>query len=413
MTQTVPQQSPSKARPVERQRKTEGIGALVIGGDHPGLAIARSLGKRGIPVYVIDDQHSISVYSKYPSRVVRVKDLRDPQKTVDSVMEVGQKYGLQDWVLFPTRDETVMAISQQRDRLDEFFRVTTPPWESTRSAWDKNNTYKLAEELAIPAPRTWNVASAEELKGLYPRLPLAIKPAIKENFFYATGAKAWRADTPEQLQQLFAAAAKQIPCQEIMIQEIIPGDGECQLSYCAFFRDGQAHSSLVATRKRQHPREFGRAATYVETRELPEIEELGQRFLKAIDFYGIGEVEFKRDARDGKYKLLDVNARAWGFHALGPVAGVDFPYLLFADQMGYPVERARARPGVGWLRLITDLPVVARDLLSGYLTPSMYLESIRRTKIESVFASADPWPSILEFALLPYFIMKKLPIFSR
>ena len=62
MTQTVPQESPNKARPAERRRKTEGIGAVVIGGDHPGLAIARSLGKRGIPVYVIDDQHSISVW---------------------------------------------------------------------------------------------------------------------------------------------------------------------------------------------------------------------------------------------------------------------------------------------------------------------------------------------------------------
>jgi D-aspartate ligase len=413
MTQAVPQESPNKARPVERLRKTEGIGAVVIGGDHPGLAIARSLGKRGIPVYVIEDQHSISAHSKYPKRVVRVDDLRDPQKTVDAVLKVGEKYGLRDWVLFPTRDETVMAISQQRERMDEFFRVTTPPWESTRSAWDKNNTYKLAEELGIPAPRTWNVTGPDELKSLYSRLPLAIKPAIKENFFYATGAKAWRADTSEELQQLFNAAAKQIPCNEIMIQEIIPGDGESQLSYCAFFRDGVAHSSLVATRKRQHPREFGRAATYVETTELPEIEELGQRFLKAIDFYGIGEVEFKRDARDGKYKILDVNARAWGFHALGPAAGVDFSYLLFADQMGYPVEPARARPGVGWLRLITDLPVAASDLLTGYLSPSKYFDSIRRTKVESVFASGDPWPSFVEFALLPYFVMKKLPMFSR
>ena len=157
MTQAVPQESPNKARPVERRRKTERIGAVVIGGDHPGLAIARSLGKRGIPVYVIEDQHSISAHSKYPKRVVRVDDLRDPRKTVDAVLQVGEKYGLRDWVLFPTRDETVMAISQQRDRVDEFFRVTTPPWESTRSAWDKNNTYKLAEELGIPAPRTWNV----------------------------------------------------------------------------------------------------------------------------------------------------------------------------------------------------------------------------------------------------------------
>jgi D-aspartate ligase len=408
MKESAAQTSAGNASVMERRRLTEGIGALVIGGDHPGLAIARSLGKRGIPVYILDDQHSISVYSKYATRVLRAKDLRDPRNTVDSVLEIGQQHGLRDWVLFPTRDETVMAFSQERERLSEFFRVTTPEWETTRWAWDKNNTYKLAEGLAIPAPRTWNVSSAEELSELYPRLPLAIKPAIKENFFYATGAKAWRAETPEQLQKLFRAAAKKIPYSEIMIQEIIPGGGESQLSYCAFFRDGKAPSSLVATRMRQHPREFGRAATYVETTDLPEIEELGQRFLKAIDFYGIAEVEFKRDSRDGQYKILDVNARAWGFHALGPAAGVDFPYLLFADQMGYPVEPARGRAGVGWLRLITDCPVALREMLGGHMTPKSYLQSIRRTKVESVFCPTDPLPSALEFALFPYFAAKKL-----
>ena len=413
MKPAVSQEASSDVPATRPPRRTEGIGALVIGGDHPGLAIARSLGKRGIPVYILDDQHCISVSSKYATRVVRTEDLRDPEKTVDAVLEVGERYGLRDWVLFPTRDETVMAFSKYLDRLSEFFRVTTPKWETTRWAWDKNNTYKLAEELSIPAPRTWNVASAEELPELYPKLPLAIKPAIKENFFYATGAKAWRADTPEQLQNLFHSAAKQIPCNEIMIQEIIPGDGDSQLSYCAFFRDGGAHSSLVATRKRQHPREFGRAATYVETTELPEVEEFGQRFLKAIDFYGIVELEFKRDARDGQLKLLDVNARAWGFHALGPAAGVDFPYLLFADQMGYPIERARARAGVGWLRLVTDIPVALRDILSGYMSPTKYFQSLRRTKVESVFSSSDPLPSALEFALFPYFVAKKLQKISR
>jgi hypothetical protein len=32
---------------------------------------------------------------------------------------------------------------------------------------------------------------------------LAIKPALKENFFYATGAKAWRAQTMEELRQIY------------------------------------------------------------------------------------------------------------------------------------------------------------------------------------------------------------------
>jgi len=393
---------------VESPRRREGVGALVIGGDHPGLAIARSLGSRGIPVYVLEDQHCISSYSRYVSRVIHVPDLRNETKTVESVLEVGKRYGLRDWVLFPTRDETVMAFSLHRDRLSEFFRVTTPGWETTRWAWDKNNSYKLAEQLGIPSPRTWNVQSADELPSLYSKLPLAIKPAIKENFFYATGAKAWRAETPDRLQKLFRAAAQRIPIGEIMLQEIIPGNSECQISYCAFFRDGSAHSSLVAKRLRQHPREFGRAATYVETVELPEVEELSLRLLRAINYYGIVEVEFKQDPRDGKYKLLDINARAWGFHALGQAVGVDFPYLLFADQVGRSIEPCRGGAGVGWLRLVTDAPVALSDLVGGHLSIGSYLQSIRRTRVESVFCLKDPLPSAAEFLLLPYFATKKL-----
>ena len=389
------------------QRKLD-VGAFVIGGDHPGLAVARSLGRRGIPVCVLDDQLSVSRYSRYPRRVITVKDLRDPEKTVDSVLEVGHRYGLRDWVLFPTRDETVMAFSRHRERLAEFFRVTTPDWESARQAWDKNNTYRLAEQIGILAPKTWHVRSAEELPALYANLPLAIKPAVKEHFFYATGAKAWRADTPEQLQRLFAAAASRIDVNEIMIQEIIPGGGDCQLSYCVFFRDGIAHSSLTARRLRQHPREFGRAATYVETADVPEVAELAERFLRAIDFYGIAEVEFKQDPRDGQYKVLDVNIRSWGFLSLGQAVGVDFPYLLFADQLGYPIERCTGRPGVGWLRVLTDTPVALTEILSGRLTLSDYVQSVRRTGTESVFSWDDPLPSIAEFVLLPYFVMKKL-----
>ncbi len=386
---------------------SEQVGAIVIGGEHPGLGIARSLGRRGIPIIVIDDQHSVSQFSKYVTRVVRVKDLRDEEKTVESVMQVGQQYGLKGWVLYPTRDETVAAFSRHRDRLAEFFRVTTACWETVRWAWDKKNTYDRALELGIPVPHTYNPRTEAELAELYSHLPLAIKPAVKENFFYATGAKAWRAETPDQLNDLYRKAIRQVKAEEILIQEIIPGDGQQQYSYCAFFRDGKAHSTLVARRMRQHPREFGRAATYVETIDLPEIEELSERFLRDIDYYGLVEVEFKQDPRDGQYKLLDVNARTWGFHSIGGPAGVDFPYLLYADQVGKTVEHARGRAGVGWLRLITDLPTAASYLWDGELGLRSYWRSLVRTRTESVFCLRDPMPSVAEVLMLPYLVKQK------
>lgn len=386
---------------------SEKVGAVVIGGEHPGLGIARSLGRRGIPICIIDDQHSISQFSRYATRVVRVKDLRDEKNTVDNVMEIGHRYGLKGWVLFPTRDETVAAFSRHRERLAEFFRVTTPAWETVRWAWDKKNTYDRAAELGIPVPRTYNVMTEKDLAGLYNRLPLAIKPAVKENFFYATGDKAWRAETPEQLNNLFRRARQQIRPEEILIQEIIPGSGLQQYSYCAFFRDGEAQSTLVARRLRQHPREFGRAATYVETIEHPEVEELSERFLKAINYYGLVEVEFKQDPRDGQLKMLDVNARTWGFHSLGVPAGVDFPYLLYADQVGRSVEPSRAKAGVGWLRAITDVPTVASDLWASELSLRSYLRSLRNTRTESVFCLRDPLPTLAEVLMLPYLAAKK------
>jgi predicted ATP-grasp superfamily ATP-dependent carboligase len=158
---------------------------------------------------------------------------------------------------------------------------------------------------------------------------------------------------------------------------------------------------------RQHPHEFGRAATYVETIDLPVIEELSERFLRAINYYWLVEIEYKLDARDGRYKLLDVNARICGFHALGFPAGVDFPYLLFADQLGIEVERCRGKAGIGWLRLLTDLPTAFSDVAHGHVRLNSYFDSLRKTRIESVFCLDDPLPSFAEAMLVPYLMCKR------
>ena len=47
---------------------------MVLGGDSQGLGIARSLGRHGIPVCVIDDETSISRASRYVQHSVRVRD---------------------------------------------------------------------------------------------------------------------------------------------------------------------------------------------------------------------------------------------------------------------------------------------------------------------------------------------------
>ena len=381
----------------------------MIGGDYQGLGIVRSLGRQGVPVCVVDDELSISRYSRYCAKFVKLTNLRDERVTVDSLLELGKRLGLDGWVLYPTREELVAALSRHRSELSEMFRVPTPDWESVKWAWDKRNTYSLARELDIPTPVThYNLENLDELHQLHSLTPpFAIKPAIKEHFFYTTKAKAWLANSHAELRTLFHKASELAPCGEIMVQELIPGGGSQQFSYCAFFCDGEAVGKMVVRRRRQHPLQFGRASTYVETLDIPILEELSERFLRAIDYYGLVELEYKLDPRDSQYKLLDVNARTWGYHSLGAEAGVDFSYMLYADQIGLPVSVCKGRPGVGWVRTTTDLPAALIGILSGDTSLKGYLRSLRSCSAEAVFSLSDPVPGLAEVALIPYLAVKR------
>jgi D-aspartate ligase len=397
-----------RARPTRVARRVRGdVGALVVGGDYQGLGIVRSLGRAGVPTCIVDDERSIAAYSRYATYALRVPDLRDEVRTVETILEIGTRLRLDGWVLYPTREETVAAISRHRAMLGDVFRVPTPDWNAIQWVWDKRNTYRLARRVGIPTPRTWYPADRADLAAVDAEPPYAIKPAIKEHFLYTTRAKAWRADSRAELAQRFAEAAALVGPGEVMIQELIPGDGQRQFAYCAFFKQGDAVGSMVVRRQRQHPPEFGRASTFVETIELPELESLSKRFLRAIDYYGLVELEYKLDQRLGQYKLLDVNARTWGYHTIGPRAGVDFPRLLFADQLQQRVARCRAEPGITWIRLATDVPTAALELLHRRLDWRAYLRSVKRVDVESVFARDDPLPGLAELALIPYLAVKR------
>jgi D-aspartate ligase len=382
-------------------------GALVIGGDYQGLGIVRSLGRQGVPICVLDDEHSISRFSRYATYGIRVPDLRNTDKALETILEVGRRLDLKGWVLFPTRDELVACLSLHKSKLSEFFRVPTPHWDTIRWMWDKRNTYQLARELNMPIPETWLAPTLEDLDKITTSFPLALKPAIKEHFFYATKAKAWRANTRTELRELFGLAAKLVDPGEILIQDLIPGNGRNQFSYCAFFKEGKAIGSMVSRRLRQHPHEFGRASTYVETIDLPALEALSERFLRAINYYGLVEVEFKLDPRDGQFKLLDVNPRTWGYHTLGPSAGVDFASLLYADQLGASAAPSRGKAGVSWIRLVTDFPTGVIDVSHGRLGFREYIRSLRSFSTEAVFSQEDPLPGVVECALLPYLWIKR------
>ena len=51
--------------------------------------------------------------------------------------------------------------------------------------------------------------------------------------------------------------------------------------------------------------EFGRASSFVESIDAPELEQPARRLLKAMAITGLVEMEFKRDPVTGAYELLE------------------------------------------------------------------------------------------------------------
>jgi predicted ATP-grasp superfamily ATP-dependent carboligase len=405
-----PQQLLRTASPARRREPgapAQTAGAIVIGSDYRALAVVRSLGRRGIPVWVLAGGDDVlAARSRYARTVAFAGDT--DRERCESLFRLADAHHLDGWALFPSADETAAFVSRAHDDLQARFVLTTPPWQVLRWAYDKRLTERLGRALDIPQPRTWSAASADAAASLDVDFPVVVKPAIKEELNRLTAAKAWRADDRDELRRRYAEAADLVDPSVLMIQELIPGNGETQFSYAALCDRGRPLATVVARRTRQYPADFGRASTYVETVEQPDVIEPSERLLGEIGFTGLVEVEFKRDPRDGALKLLDINPRVWGWHSLCQRAGVDFPYLAWRLARSEPVPATRSQIGVRWLRLSTDLPTSVREMVGGRLPVRTYLRSLGGPRESAIFARDDPRPGLTEFPMLIGTLFRRL-----
>jgi D-aspartate ligase len=376
-------------------------GALIVGGAHVSIAVARSLGRHGIPVWLLAS-HPLPKFSRYVQRSFPWPGAEHPDG-VASIIDVAVRHGLKGWVLLATGDEDMRLISQNHALLASHFRVATANWDTTQWAYDKRLTYRRAAALGIDYPRSFRACDLETLDPSQIRFPVVLKPARRDGVNALTRAKAWKADDYDTLLSLHRRATSLVG-DAVIIQEWIPGNGEAQFSYAGLWNRGKPVASLVARRARQYPVDFGRSSTFVETVERKEIEVLACRFLESLNYTGVAEVEFKYDRRDGRYKLLDVNARFWTWTGLGQAAGVDFPYLAWLQALGQDMScvRARAKSGVAWMYASRDVPAAIVEITRGALTVRDYLAGFRKGLVFASLAADDPWPAIAEFPLLAW-----------
>jgi predicted ATP-grasp superfamily ATP-dependent carboligase/glycosyltransferase involved in cell wall biosynthesis len=382
-------------------------GAVVVGAGYRALPLVRSLGRRGIDVWVLrTDEHQVAWWSRYTSRRVALGS-EDPAALVPDLVKLAGEHGLDGWALLPTVDDDAATIARHADELGRYYRLGTASHETVQWAIDKAAASALAIELGVDVPRSWPARTAEALDDPAIRLPAIIKPTFRPRGIATTTPKAWKAEDPDGLHAAYAEALRVLAPEHLMVQELIPGGGEDQLAYAALCSEGEVLASIAVRRTRQWPLEFGLASTFVESIEDDEIARPARRLLAATNYTGLVEVEFKRDRRDGRLALLDVNPRPWGWIALGAAAGVDFPYLYWQLLMGEHVQRVRGRPGVRWVRLSTDIPAAIAGQVSGALTVQKWLHSLRPPLACAIFASDDVVPALLDAPILMTIAMRR------
>ncbi len=377
-------------------------GAVIVGGDFQGLGVLRSLAGKGIPTVLLDHDLCIGRFSRHCRRFFRCPKPRDESLFLDFMMTLAEREGLGGWVVYPNDDDTVRLLSKNKSALEEHYLIPFPEWEVTRIACDKGLTHEAAHRLGILVPRTFYPKDVTELQSVDIEFPCVVKPAVKEPFYSLTKKKAIRVDDRDELLATFRATRDLAGDSKIMIQELIPGGASALYSVGSMFKDSHFLGKVVARRLRQHPMDFGHATTYAVTVDMPELEETASSFLSGIGYYGMSEVEFMYDSRTDEYKLLEVNPRPWGWHTLAMAAGADIPYLLYSDMTGQEAQQNGFKVGTKWLRLTTDLPTAASEMVKGNLGLTEYLRSMTGDRHFAVLSLRDPLPFLAEIMMLPY-----------
>lgn len=389
------------------------IGALIIGGHVQGLGLVRALGVMGVPICLLDINNlNISKYSKYCNKFINLPTnfFNSSDEFCYSLKKINEVYNLQDWIIFPTDDLAVSYISQNKRELSEYFTIWTPDWECIKYCYNKNLSYRMAEKIGLPIPQSYfpeDISDLNEVNYLF-KYPLIIKPSVMHEFYKITKQKVFIVNDKEELKREYLKACAIIKPTDVIIQEIIPGSADSQYSFGSFFKNTQALAYIQCRRSRQIPMDFGKASTFVEIVDAPELHTMGSKFLSAINYYGLSEVEFKKDSRDGKFKILDINPRTWKWHSLALEYGINLPYHLYCDLTEKEINVGEtSKQGLKWVDFYSDFYVVINELLKGKMDIHDYLQSLKGKKTESVFSFDDLVPFIMETLLLPYLWKKR------
>ncbi|WP_315918465.1 ATP-grasp domain-containing protein [Mesorhizobium sp. SP-1A] len=380
-------------------------GVVILGGAHGTLALARSLGAQKVPVWLVSNDTPLPGRSRHISGKFGWRG-ENAADAAGFLLELAGTAGLSGALLVAGGDTEVRLVSQAAETLAGAYRLTLPPWERLKWVCEKPLLYRRAAELGLNTPLTYEFASLDEASGADIRFPVVLKPNMGGSSRFQR-AKVVRADDRASFLTALSDAAEQIGLENVVVQQLIPGGGECQFSYAALWNEGEPVAEFTARRTRQYPVEFGYTSTFVEAMEVSDAAEAARLLLRSIRHHGLVEIEFKRDPRDGVLRVLDVNPRPWSWFGLAKAAGVDLGAMMWDVANSRPARPAAIRSGAAWMYLVRDLAAAAQLRAQGKLTTGSYARALGSVRSWAAFAGDDPVPGLIDIPLTAWRVLTR------
>jgi predicted ATP-grasp superfamily ATP-dependent carboligase/2-polyprenyl-3-methyl-5-hydroxy-6-metoxy-1,4-benzoquinol methylase len=367
---------------------------LVLRLDHHGaLGAIRSLGRLGVAVYGV--HHSADTLP-FRSRYLRGHFLLDldaeaTARPVARLLEIARGLGGRP-ILLPTNDETALFVAAHAAPLRAAFRFQDNSRELVEGLYDKRSMGLLADELGIPTARTWAPRNLDEVRAFAEgaRFPLMLKGSDVIRLSQRTGEKMWIVRSVDELVEVYQRA-EDLQRPDLMLQEYIPGGEDAQWMFNGYFDARSRCLFGVTGRKLRQTPPYTGMTSLGECVPGHEIERLVYRLVEGTGYRGILDIGFRFDARDGCYKLLDVNPRLGAtFRLFVGEDGLDVVRAQYLDLTGQPVPSSTAQAGRKWFVEELDLVSSVRYHGDGALGVRDWLRSFAGVQ-ESAWFARDDW----------------------
>lgn len=369
--------------------------AVVLGVTTNGLSFVRSLGRRGIHVTMLETPAGHPGMTSRYGTPCPLPDITDhPDAWLAALDTIGRRE--EHPVLIATGDEHILFVSRHRELLARHFRFRIPAAGLAEVLCSKQAQYERLIEMDCPMPKTAFVKPGDdnlfELAERTIGYPCVVKPTSSHGWRRrGTGVKLRLAHSPDELRAaLDEMAATGVP---FVLQEFIPG-GDDQIHACVAYcgEGGRLLASMTKQKLRQHPPRCGNGSFQISTHN-PEVAALSEGILQQLGYQGLVAIEYKWDARDSLYKMMEINPRSVSGNQLAVDAGVDLPWVYYRDLTGLPIPaRAPCRAGVKYLHLGWDLQGFLIEHRAGRMALLPWLRSILGARSFAMFSWRDPRP---------------------